>query len=544
MKKLKTFSLYGGLFLIGTVFCLYYGRMGFAPFEQSIVFDGGWRILSGQIPFRDFVTPTAIPPIVMQAVFFKFFGVTWFAYCLHAALMNGAFVVLAYLFLKEFQCSSWLSVFYAGVSSGIYYTPIGVPYIQQHGFFFLLFAYVCFLKAVRSHQARYRFPIYIAFCCLNLVFAALCKQNVVLFGMLPLVGLFLAYRQQWRRILLWGTVSGAALFAVLAGGMRMAGMSWGKFVFYFFTLPSQLGHERFMLMGARLLRRLTFTETKPFYMFPFFHSPPLLLIAASVAGGTLLLWYVRRRAVPADVKRGLALILFAGSLTLACELFVLTTSAHPVSGYPFLYLGIGFFHIGILAMLQGRRHAILRFWITGCCVVFMGYEAYSVHKRSVENRGALQGVDFIPDKAVTLKIPALRWMRFLLAERYYKFTADELETVVQFFQENEGNFLLLGDTSILYGVTGRPSISPSLWFHMGLTFPEPLSPKWFEAWQDELLANMKRHHVEYLVIEQKFFQNTGIELFPKLVSYVDQRHPASWEIGEFMIVRLTDEEPE
>ena len=82
------------LMIFGLSISLFYGRIAFMPLDHSLVFDGGWRILSGQIPFRDFTTPNAITPMLFQALFFKIFGVNWFAYCLHAAIFNGLFCIL------------------------------------------------------------------------------------------------------------------------------------------------------------------------------------------------------------------------------------------------------------------------------------------------------------------------------------------------------------------------------------------------------------------------------------------------------------------
>ena len=37
--------------------CYVSGMRGFFAMDQSIVFDGGWRVLQGQIPYKDFVIP-------------------------------------------------------------------------------------------------------------------------------------------------------------------------------------------------------------------------------------------------------------------------------------------------------------------------------------------------------------------------------------------------------------------------------------------------------------------------------------------------------
>jgi hypothetical protein len=91
----------GLLFLFGFALCLHHGRVGLMPLDQSIVFDGAWRLLCGQVPFRDFGTPAGLAPIALQALLFGAFGVSWFVYCLHAAIFNGLFCVLAFRLLRR-----------------------------------------------------------------------------------------------------------------------------------------------------------------------------------------------------------------------------------------------------------------------------------------------------------------------------------------------------------------------------------------------------------------------------------------------------------
>jgi hypothetical protein len=53
------------------------GRRGFQAFDQSIVFDGGYRVLLGQRPLRDFFLPTGPLPLWIQACFFAGLGVSY-----------------------------------------------------------------------------------------------------------------------------------------------------------------------------------------------------------------------------------------------------------------------------------------------------------------------------------------------------------------------------------------------------------------------------------------------------------------------------------
>ena len=56
---------------------------------------------------------------------------------------------------------------------------------------------------------------------------------------------------------------------------------------------------------------------------------------------------------------------------------------------------------------------------------------------------------------------------------FYRTSAAQLDRTIAFLSRQPENFLLIGDSSILYGLTGKPSVSPSLWFHDGLTAPPP-----------------------------------------------------------------------
>lgn len=46
------------------------GHRGVFLFDQSQIFDGGWRILQGQTPYQDFLFPYGPVTFSIQALFF------------------------------------------------------------------------------------------------------------------------------------------------------------------------------------------------------------------------------------------------------------------------------------------------------------------------------------------------------------------------------------------------------------------------------------------------------------------------------------------
>jgi hypothetical protein len=67
------------------------------PNHAQIVFEGAFRILKGQVPFRDFAAPVGPLSFYLTAAVFKLFGVSYLSYILCAGLVNAAAACSAYL---------------------------------------------------------------------------------------------------------------------------------------------------------------------------------------------------------------------------------------------------------------------------------------------------------------------------------------------------------------------------------------------------------------------------------------------------------------
>jgi hypothetical protein len=82
----------------------------------------------------------------------------------------------------------------------------------------------------------------------------------------------------------------------------------------------------------------------------------------------------------------------------------------------------------------------------------------------------------------------------------YTFTANDLKKTVDFLKKQKANFFLIGDSSIIYGLTERPSVNLVLWFHPGLTLPY-VDSEAFSKYKYEVIQNIKKYRAKFLVIE-------------------------------------------
>ena len=183
-------------------------RIAYHPLDQSIVFDGAWRVMNGQVPWRDFVLPSGLTPILMQATLFKVAGVSWNAYVLHAAVINGVASGVVYLFLCRLSLPRAASAMCGLLTAVTLYPPAGTPYLEIHSMFF------CLLATVLAHRIR-KTPVSVAAwigtsVCLAL--AALSKQVPAAFFLpMPLLAAAMSVVPGWRsatRLLMALTLTG------------------------------------------------------------------------------------------------------------------------------------------------------------------------------------------------------------------------------------------------------------------------------------------------------------------------------------------------
>ncbi len=401
--------------VFGCWISLFYGRIGLMPLDQSIIFDGGWRILSGQVPYRDFVTPNGLVPLLLQALFFKLLGVNWFAYCLHAAVFNAAFCVTVFFFLLLLGASRPLAAFYSALCGLFLYPPIGTPYMEQHSFVFLSIALLVGLKVRTTIHHRQRF-----FLCLLLpvlmMLSFLSKQIPAAPGAAVLLVLLWDELRQRPGALFAALATGSFFcFVVLISPIIYYRMDPSIIALYFFKIPFSLGRSRLLLLlspafvpnffgvisplvtlGSIFLVQLSVLTTlwiasvgllrrasvRPQLSVVLKFLPLLAALTFFAvfpswvkqhATGTAIRWYFFCIApfalgllVPTRVferlgtfltsrLRGITVykILLLEALWILCVIFMRLTWNIKEKGMPYAFLCVGIFHIAVIEIFQG-----------------------------------------------------------------------------------------------------------------------------------------------------------------------------------------------
>jgi hypothetical protein len=276
---------------------------------------------------------------------------------------------------------------------------------------------------------------------------------------------------------------------------------------------------------------------------------------AVVCLGLLLLaysWY-RQHGDSADRlpvrERFSSEILLAMSLIVICVLFIFMTKNDRENGMAYVFVALGIVHNASLKMFSAKRERggsaargsagnIVVLSVSGLLLAIALRDACLFNREVNASRSVHEMRFTSEDASRTATLPRELAFMVFKAPGVYPLTGSDLTAVAELIRNSPNNFLLIGDTSILYGITGKPSVAPSLWFHPALTLP-PVDTEAFRSYEERLMQNMVKYHVREVIMESSWTgMGTKLGDFPRLRALVDGGTCSYRSIGLFVIYEL------
>lgn len=491
------------------------GHRGLFLYDASIVFDGGWRLLQGQAPYKDFAMSHAPGTYFLEAAFMKFFGVTYGTMVLVASVLNAAMALLVARILWRFSPTVGLV---AGFCTAIWYQPhTGYLQVEQASFFFDGLGLWLLLEAGAALGTR---PFLLrTLGGAALAYGILCKQNsggiFVPVALAAVVALpFPGWKDRLRALA--PIAAGAALCFGVFGLWLVAASDPALFWHHAVQIPGRFGRER--LIGGPV------TETvDQLLLSSSFEFVPRWISRVSLGLGLFALlfqWVERRRTE----ETSWALLLCG--VTLFQNVFVLSALNQSANGVPFVGLQLGLLALvgarifqalpGIFAEASGARRAARwvaahpwpwRAALAGLALALAAQGYRVVHVRKVNEFRA--GATF----RERLNVPGLEgvyWGEPTHADLARKVILErrDLEAVAAFLRDRNQNFFVFPVSTMLYGLLGKPSVQPWLFFLEGHSFATADLPR-LDAMA---VASLERNQVRIYVKETTAFLGEQEEL--------------------------------
>lgn len=473
------------------------GSRGLFAFDEAILFDGGFRVLSGQVPYRDFLIPFGPIPFLLQSMFFGLFGVNWPAFLAHAALFNAAAAVITWWLVRrvgpEHPSVRIIAMVAAGATAAWFYPPVGVPFFEQTAFFL----HLCGLAALHSRRRVAGVAAGVLF-----AMAFLSKQNV---GVLSAaMGLWIGWRTGALRQVLAGLSATGLIFA-----LWLAVFSDPRaFLRSFVEIPLAEAGGRLGRMDSLAGAAVTLPGVLECAIFGF--------AAVSLFGGRAKGNLTPKAPHPLEVALGLIVFRLA---------FAALTNNSPLGLFGFAGLSTG---LSMAAVLAARPHSRPR-------AVLLSLPLFVLAALGLRVSVNREVHDFwwdarFDDVRVSRELWPARWGG---GDRARAPRVPDFDAVVDRLRTRGKPFFVFPDTTIMYGLVGRPSTQPLVWFHKGVTYSSPDS-----VLDARLVQALVSSQVMTVVVEDVSFLGTDRRLkdFPALRRFIDENFVLDETHGIFRIL--------
>jgi hypothetical protein len=482
------------LFLFLFAFSLVYlfGRKGFVLFDFSIIIDGGWRILNGQHPYRDFIIIQTPIVFYLQALFFKLFGANLHSALLHASFFNGLAAGVVFWLLRR-QTGFSLAFVCGFITSVWFYFPLSFPWFDTTAFFFVLLAFAIY-ESTLYHNARCHaaFPLAVGICC---AVSFLTKQNIGAITAIVL-GLLILQRTRtygWKRFLyyLGGFLGACGIYGICLLLLN----AWPDFLQSSFVRP---------LLENKIHLR---TQIRSFYQA--LASWPDVLFPLS------LIWIVMS-GLPnwsrIDISDSFDLL----GLLLISAFAALTGTAPRWMFFPFLGIVSGLYISRYVLPATKDPGAHRRAYFTSAgYLVFIFIFGLSIGIGRFTGSYAWPDFDF----SYQLKIPEFR--PFLMDKKF----GPQLDLIVakarSLIKPDEKVLVFPFDT-VIYMALGKVAPQPFLWFHPGFSFSRKLGD------EQRLIRAIQEAKVKWLILEKRdqFLDpvRTVNTYLPQLKTFIEQNY--------------------
>lgn len=160
--KIKTFLISYKVYIYSLVLILisfsfnqYYAYLGVLPVDSFSTFNAGYDILNGSLPFKDFWVIKGPVLDILQAFYFKIFGVSWASYAYHSSSFNSIFALSTFFTLHKFELKTKYAFLYSLSSSFLMYPTYGIPFTDHHVAIFSILAVYSLCLVIKFNQNIY-----------------------------------------------------------------------------------------------------------------------------------------------------------------------------------------------------------------------------------------------------------------------------------------------------------------------------------------------------------------------------------------------------
>ena len=452
----------------------YYGFIGMMPMDNTVLYNGGYRVLRGFVPFTDYWLVTGPLLDYLNAFFFLILGVSWKTFIIHSSIFNLFIALASYYLFIELKLSSHFSLFYAALISVLFYPVVGTPFVDHHSTFFMILGYYSFILAINKKKLLFFGIIPFIFC-----LSFLSKQTPAAYGLIaiiPLLLLFCFLQKKYAVKILFSLFCGSA-FSILF-----------IFLFFYFSKINIFNFINQYILYASTIGDFRISNYD-FNIFKIIVEYKFIFICNSILFIVLINNLLSQKKNIEDIFTILVSITL--SLVLVFHQFYTLNQNYIFFIIPFLCSIIHVFYKNLFF-----KNYTLIFTVLLC---FFSVTKY--HLRFNEHRkfNELEKVDLnkaIDAAEISQDLKGLKWITY----NYRNNPKEEilnLKEIIKILSQDNSKKILITNYQFLAPVMSIYDYSPNQWHHPTVSFPVK-GHKFFTDYKLFFINNIKTNNIDFI----------------------------------------------
>jgi len=487
-KLILLYKKYLPLLLVGifSFFVNYhYGFIGVMPMDNFVLYNGGYRVLSGYIPFNDYWLVTGPLLDYLNALFFFINGTSWKSFIIHSSLINLIISVVSYQLFTELGLQKKFSIIYSIFFSILFYPIVGTPFVDHHAIFFLIIAFYLFILGVIKNNNLFFFFIPLFF-----MLSFLSKQTPAAYGLLGILFIFATYlffdfkkNIKILKTLIFGSIT-SVLFVIL--------------FFYFSKINFFNFYEQYVLY-AKTIGDFRFSTLE----FNFFG------IVSEYKFVIILLVLLTLSLTGLGKQKNLKSTIVILTIIVLSSLLIFHQYLSFNQNFIFFLVPLlsGFIHIFIKKNLKGK-------FILALTILICIYSTAKYHIRFNEHRkfNELEKVDLskaIDAKVLSKDLKGLKWITY----RYPndpQYEINNLKKAMEIISQDRSKKALITSYQFIASAIKIYDFSPNQWHHPSVSFPLK-NQKYHNSYKNFFIKNLKKNSIDF-IYETSETKNSIVEL--------------------------------
>ena len=475
-KNILTSSSVIFLIFFSILFNQFYGYVGILPIDSFLIFNSGYDLMNGYYPFKDYWTIKEPFIDLIQAIFFKIFGVSWFSYVLHASIFNCIITICTFFLLKRLNLSIGLSFFYSLCVAILTYPTVGTPFSDHHTLILCLLSFYLFILAIKENKNIYWFLIPVL-----LGFSFMSKQapTVYVIFLISLISIIFFIKSKNLSNFLYalaGFSTVTILFFIL---LFLADINFNDFLTQYFLYPKSLGGSRFEWLFPFEFKRII-------WRFKLQYLSIALLIYLFVK------FSLTKNKIFSDYLVILSVIFFS-LLTIMHQLMTINA----IFIYCLIPVFSGLSHVYLKKYLINRNLISNFLIILSLCSTIYYYLSYVKNRtfmdlRDVNINNSIDGEKIHP------KLSKIKWITM-----FYPNNPEEeilnIQLALKTLGEDKNKKMLITDYQFISVFLKEYDYSPTRFWYNFHGYPSE-SNKYFNYWKDFVLKKIRKNDIKNIYV--------------------------------------------